>query len=289
MGFLVSHCCRILVLADSFWKASFFTFIAIGNLDCNPQELNVSKGSMEWSISQKWLSTCFAWKKVTAYKYSQSLKVARHKAVCCMTHMTSWNFVWALSVVLINWCKGHLNLAWWMDWKCSWFDQITQHVGLWTWWKRKDRKASGTDTIRSFGLKNPITPHEIPWIESTGTPLRYISGSRLRCRTCARWCSRFAQEWWQWWVPFWAPKRTTTGSITSGAPSPSRWELPRSGWISRVGKPQAQRRVCFLESVWNMLYFVLAKRRFKDVKWYDVTSTLNLGELMRMTDIVLLL
>ena len=34
--------------------------------------------------------------------------------------------------------------------------------------------------------------------------------------------------------------------------------------------------------------FVLAKRRFKDVKWYDVTSTLNLGELMRMTDIVLL-
>ena len=35
------------------------------------------------------------WKKVTAYKYSQSLKVARHKAVCCMTHMTGWNFVWA--------------------------------------------------------------------------------------------------------------------------------------------------------------------------------------------------
>lgn len=187
--------------------------------------------------------------------------------------------------VLINWCKGHLNLAWWMDWKCSWFDQTTQHVGLWTWWKRK---ASGTDTISSFGLKRSITPHEIQWIESTGTPLLYISGSRLRCRTCARWCSRFAQEWWQWWVPFWAPKRTTTGSITSGAPSPSRWELPRSGWISRVGKPQAQRRVFFLESVWNMLYFVLAKRRFKDVKWYDVTSTLNLGELMRMTDIVLL-
>lgn len=43
-----------------------------------------------------------------------------------------------------------------------------------------------------------------------------------------------------------------------------------------------------LEGVWNMLYFVLAKRRFKDVKCYDVASTVNLGELMRMTDVVLL-
>lgn len=121
--------------------------------------------------------------------------------------------------------------------------------------------------------------------------------SRLRCRTCARWCSRFHSN------------RSTlfTKLPRNGDRDECRFGLRRG---QRLGQSLLEQRVhpaeiyqseaeyqelashrletgILVESVWNMLYLVLAKGRFKDVKWYDVTSTLNLGEVMRMTDVVL--